>query len=335
MCLGRDMNVAPPTIQDIPNLVLNAHLRIRERIFRTPLRRSSYFSQRTGANVFFKYESFQVSGSFKARGALNKLAMLTETQLKRGVVAASTGNHGVAVALAARSRGIRALVFMPRTAAAVKVDAVRQAGAESRLEFSNSGDTEKFARNFAADYGMTFVSPYNDPAIIAGQGTIGIEIEEQLSPVHEIFVAAGGGGLLSGIAGYLKGKGSSVKIVACSPLIDHALYASTQMGKVVEFKGQPTLADGCAGGLEDHAITLPLARELADEWALVPEMEIREAMRLFIEHENQLLEGSAGLAIAALLKAAHRSPSTYCDRNVVILICGSRLSIEMLRSVLS
>ncbi len=321
-------------VSDIPDLVETAHTRTAGHIHRTPLQRSNYFSSRTGANVFFKLEQLQVSGSFKGRGAMNKIASLSDAERARGIVAASTGNHGAAVAYAANAFGAKSLIFMPENASSVKVDAVRGLGAEVRFHSSDAGQTEIYAHAFADERGLTFASPYNDPAIIGGQGTIGKELLEQIGQVDELFLSVGGGGLLSGIAGYLKGIGQTVRVCACSPQADHAMYASIKAGKVVVFDADPTIADGCAGGMEEDAITLPLVTQLVDEWHLLSEEATKAAMRLYIENDNHLLEGSAGLAIAALLEAAERGSARFEGKTVVLVICGSRISAKTLKSLL-
>ncbi len=259
---------------------------------------------------------------------------MSEAERARGIVAASTGNHGAAVAYAANALGAESLIFLPENASSVKVDAVRGLGSEVRFYSNDSGQTEIHARAFANERGLTFASPYNDPAIIGGQGTIGKELMEQVGQVDELFLSVGGGGLLSGIAGYLKGIGQTVRICACSPQTDHAMYASVQAGKVVVFDADPTIADGCAGGMEDDAITLPLVARLVDEWHLLSEEATKAAMRLYIENDNHLLEGSAGLAIAALIETAERDPARFKDKTIVLVICGSRISLKTLKSLL-
>lgn len=322
------------TVKDIPGLVDAAEARIGSRLLRTPLEYSSYFSGCTGANVFFKLEQLQVSGSFKARGAMNKIASLPENERNRGIVAASTGNHGAAVTHAANSYGVRSLIFMPENASSVKIEAIRRLGAEVRFHSNDSGQTEIFARDYADNNGLPFVSPYNDPAIIGGQGTIGKELLEQIGQIDELFLSVGGGGLLCGTAGYLKGRGEAVRVCACSPKNDHAMYASIQAGRIVTFEADETIADGCAGGMEDNAITFPLVSRLVDEWHLPSEEDTKAAMRLYIENDNRLLEGSPGLAIASLLEASKRDPERFKNKNVVIVICGSRISLTTLKTLL-
>ena len=185
---------------DIRPAVEAADRRIRPHVFETPLRRSDYLSQLVGAEVLCKLENVQITGSFKARGAANKIALLPERERNRGVVTASSGNHGAAVAAMLERFGGRGIVFVPATAPRVKVDAIRSYGVEVRFHSEDSGETEVGAQEYAAANGLTYVSPYNDPDIIAGQGTIGAELERQAGTADHVFISVGGGGLTSGIA---------------------------------------------------------------------------------------------------------------------------------------
>lgn len=318
---------------EVDVLARDALARIEKFIVRTPLVRSGYFSAKTGANVFIKYESMQVTGSFKARGAFSKVSTLSDAQREKGVVTASTGNHGAAVTYAINTFGGSAIVFMPTNASSAKVDAIRRLGAEVRFHSDDSGVTEVYAHEYADQNGLVYVSPYNDPAIIAGQATMGIEIGEQLARPDKLYLSVGGGGMLSGVAGYLKPRHSQLEIIGCSPAADHAMYASVKAGRVVSFPAAPTLVDSCAGGMEDDAITLPLVAELVDRWILPDEAAIADAMRSFILHEHQLLEGSSAMAIVGLLEDAEAHPESLRDKNVVIVVCGSRVSERLIRSL--
>ncbi|MGH9433212.1 MAG: pyridoxal-phosphate dependent enzyme, partial [Terriglobia bacterium] len=242
-------------VEDIPGAVRKAHRLIKSRITRTPLMRSDYFSQRTGANVFFKLESQQVTSSFKARGALHKILTLSEDERKRGVITASTGNHGAAVAYGLSRVGAQGIVFMPETASPVKAANIRSLGAEVRFHGTDSAQAESFARRYAAEHRMIYISPYNDPKVIAGQGTLGLELAAQIDRVDFLFASVGGGGLIGGTAGYLKPIQPRMTVVGCSPENDAAMFASVQAGKNVEVDPSPTLTDGSAGGVETGAIT--------------------------------------------------------------------------------
>lgn len=321
-------------VDEIPNAVKRAEERIRPHIVETPLQYSPYFSRRTGANVYFKLESLQVTSSFKARGAMSKVLSLSKEELARGVVAASTGNHGAAVAYGLSRLGAKGIVFMPENASEAKVEAIRSLGAEVRFHTNDGGKAEEFARQYARERGLVFISPYNDPDVIAGQGTIGLELSRQLERIDFLFVTVGGGGLISGAAGFLKPARPPLKVIGCHPANDAAMYASVQAGKIVDFDAKPTISDGSAGNVEPGAITFELCRSLVDDWALVSEEEIYSAMRNYLAHEHQLLEGSAGVAIAAFLRQHAEKPESVTAKNVVIVICGARISLKTLKSIL-
>lgn len=309
--------------------------RIYPHVIETPLRRSDHLSRLTGAEVLCKLENIQVTGSFKARGAANKIAALTGEERLRGVVTASSGNHGAAVAAMLARTGIQGIVFVPTVAPQVKVDAIRGYGADVRFHSHDSGATEVFARAYAEDNGLTYISPYNDADIIAGQGTIGAELARQTGPIDHVFVAVGGGGLISGVAGYLKAVQPGTRIIGVSPGNDCSMHKSVAAGRVVEdSEAKPTLSDGTAGTVEAGAITLPLCRALVDDWMLVSEDEIAEAMRLYMAHDNQLIEGAAGVAIAGLIQAATRTPEAFTGKRVVVIICGGRIDLAKLKKLL-
>ena len=325
-------------MEEIPGAVRLAEGRIRPHIVETPLQFSTYFSARSGANVYFKLESQQVTSSFKARGAMSKLLSLTKEQLGRGVVAASTGNHGTAVAYGLSRLGAKGIVFMPENASEAKVEAIRARGAEVRFHSNDGGQSEKFARQYALDQGQVFISPYNDNEVLAGQGTMGLELGRQLDHIDFLYVTVGGGGLIAGTAGFLKQSppqvNAKMKAIGCHPSNDAAMYASVKAGQIVDIEGLPTISDGSAGNMEAGAITFPLCRDLVDDWVLVSEEEIFAAMREYLGHEHQLLEGSAGVAIAAFLRRHAEAPETVAGKNVVIVICGARISLKTLKSIL-
>lgn len=314
----------------LPEEIVRAEARLRPHLKETPLEHSLYLSRLTGCQVYVKLENLQYTGSFKARGALNKMLMLTPEQRARGVLAASTGNHGAAVASGADKLGINSLVFVPENASPAKVEAIRHLGAEIRVHGNDSVITEMFAREHAEKNGMTYISPYNDEHVIAGQGTIGVELARQLDPIDAVFVALGGGGMIAGIASYLKALRKEIKIIGCSPQNSCVMIESVKAGQVLEIASLPTLSDGTAGGVEADAITLPLCRELVDDYVTVSEDEIREALLRFIETQHLLIEGSAAVAIAAFLKQSEK----FHGKNVVIVICGGNIGLAMLKSIL-
>ena len=233
----------------------------------------------------------------------------------------------------ARSLGIlgaSGIVFVPEEASPSKVQAIERLGAQVRFFGQDCADTEAHAREYAAQNHMTFVSPYNDPQVIAGQGTIAVELARQLNPIGAVFASLGGGGLISGIAGYLKSVHPSVQIIGCSPENSQVMIESVKAGKILDLPSLPTLSDGTAGGIEAGSITYELCRMLVDEYVTVTEDEIKASMRLFMEAHHMLIEGAAAVAIAAYLKRRER----FVGENVVIVICGANIGLETLKTVL-
>lgn len=308
-----------------------ADQRIRPYVRETPLESAPLLSRAWGASVFLKLENTQITGSFKARGAVNRLLSTPISQRALGVVAASTGNHGAAVAYAASRLRVPGLVFVPEGANPTKLDAIRAWGAEVRVHGQDSLEAELEARRYAESKGLVYVSPYNDAYVVAGQGTVGAELERQLERIDALFIAVGGGGLLSGTAGYLRAVGRETTVVGCSPERSKVMYESVQAGRVLDLPSEPTLSDGTAGGVEPDAITFPLCRTLVDEWALVEEPEIAEGIRVAIDRAHQLVEGSGGLVLAAAKRLAGRFPGG----NLVLVLCGANIGTAVLRQVLS
>lgn len=311
------------------NVVLAAN-RIAPHIRETPLDHSPFFSELTGANVFLKLENLQFTGSFKLRGAFNKLLSLTPEQRAAGCVAASSGNHGAAVAFAMSKLGTKGVIFVPEGTSTTKVEAIKRAGGEVRFFGTDGLDTEMHAREYAAENGMCYLSPYNDEDIVAGQGTCGVEIAKQLPQADAIFAAVGGGGLISGVGSFLKSVNPTMAVVACQPAVSAVMTESVKAGEILELPSQPTLSDGTAGGIEADAITFDLCRAVTDDYVVVSEDQIAEAMRQFIDAHHMLLEGAAGVALAGLRLRA----DSYQGKNVVVIICGGNISRETLKEVI-
>jgi threonine dehydratase len=307
-----------------------ASTRIAGLVRATPLDYSCRFSMGTGADVYMKLENIQYTGSFKLRGATNRLMTLASEQKRAGCVAASSGNHGAAIAYAMQKLGIEGVIFVPEQTSAAKVEAIRSYGGDVRFFGSDGLDTELHARAYAEERGMLYLSPYNDPEVIAGQGTCGIEIQASLPQIDTLYVAVGGGGLVSGVASVLKSANPAVRIIGCQPEASAVMAHSIEAGRIVDEESGPTLSDGTAGGIEQDAVTFGLCRALVDEFVLVSEAEIAAAMRTFIDYEHQLIEGAAGVALAAMLK----QKDALAGRSVVVLICGGNVSRDTLKRVL-
>jgi len=315
---------------DLKSEVAAAEARIRPHVRETPVDVSRPLDGIPRARVLFKMENLQITGSFKLRGALNKLLSLPPGQRERGIVTASSGNHGAAVAYGLRKLGIPGIIYVPENASPAKIANIRSYGAEVRTHATDSGLTEIFARRYAADHGQVYISPYNDPVVVAGQGTIGLELSRQLESIDALYVALGGGGLISGIGGYLKEIGRRVEVIACSPENSAVMHHSLRAGRIVEMDSKPTLSDGTAGAVEQEAITLESCRRYVDRSLLVSEDEIRDAMRLVIDRHHTLIEGAAGVAVAGCIKDKDRKS----DHTIVIVLCGANISRDRLKEIL-
>jgi threonine dehydratase len=315
---------------EVPEEVLRAENRIRPHIRETVLEPSPHLGNLGGALVYCKLENLQHTGSFKVRGVMNRLLGMTEDERARGVVTASTGNHGAALAYAANVFGASGIVYVPENASPDKVSAIGRLGAEVRYYGDDNAVTEIYARRYAAENGMTYVSPYNDPLVIGGQGTIAVELERQADRIDIAFVSLGGGGLISGIGGYLKSVNPGAVVIGCSPENSQVMIQSVRAGRILDIPSLPTLSDGTAGGIEPGAVTFGLCRELVDDYVTVSEDEIADALRLFINVHHMLIEGAAAVAVASYLKMLGRCSG----KRVVIIICGANIGLETLKSVL-
>jgi threonine dehydratase len=310
--------------------IIEAEGRIRPLARETPIDYSTHLSRLGETDVYLKLEHLQNTGSFKLRGAANKILSLNGEQLRKGVIAASTGNHGMGVCYAARQSGTSATIYLPRNTSEQKLAKIRQLGGVPVLSNDGCLDAENKARAAALDSGQVFISPYNDPQVIAGQGTIGVELTRQLNGIDVVFVAVGGGGLVSGIATHLKSVNPRVRVIGCWPENSRVLYESLCAGRLIEFPEEPTISDSTTGGVEEDSITFPLCQRLIDDYALVTESEIREAMRLIFTKEHRIIEGAAGVAVAAYMKKR----KALAGQNVVIILCGGNIASERLMGIL-
>lgn len=315
-----------------PAAIAAAAQRIAPHVNRTPLFRSAPLSERHGADISIKAEHLQRTGSFKVRGSANVIHSLDESLAADGVITASSGNHGIGVATAAASRRFACTIYLPSGAAAAKVDQIRRLGAH--VEFVDDTDSsvaETTARRAAAATGRTYVSPYNDPAIVAGQGTIGLEILDDAPAPDAVVVAVGGGGLIGGIATWIKAHSPTTRVIGASALNDRAMAASVAAGRIVTPTFEPTFSDGTAGGIEDDSITFALCQQLVDEWIDVAEVDIARGVADMIDDHHQLVEGSAGLAIAAATHYAAAHPAS----RIVVVSCGANVGRATLAAMLT
>lgn len=304
--------------------IADAHRQLRPHVRYTALDYSPALSQLTGCEVYLKAEHQQHTGSFKFRGASNKIRLLSPAERHAGVITASSGNHGQAVALAGRAAGVPVTVYAAEHAASVKLEAIRQLGARVELVAGDALAAELAARAAADQQGLTYISPYNDLQVIAGQGTVGMELAEQCPELAAVCVAVGGGGLVSGIGSVLRQLSPDTDIIGCWPQNAAAMYHCLQAGEIYDVVEQGTLSDGTAGGVEPGAVTFALCQQLIDHGALVSESDIRHAMRLLAEHEHWIVEGAAGVALAGLLQLAPR----YQGRKVAVVLCGRNIGLQ-------
>ncbi len=321
-----------PLAQDVAGRTRTYTPTVQQHVARTTLTALPTTGGPDSAQLLVKNEHLQHTGSFKVRGATAKLLALTADQRARGVVTASSGNHGLGVAHALAATGGRGLVFVPDGASPVKVAAIGRLGAQVLHRGREMGQTEALAREHADRHGLVYISPYNDLDVIAGQGSIALELLEQAGPdgLDAVVVAVGGGGLASGIGATLKTLAPHIRVIGVSPANDAAMAASVTAGRIVDIDPEPTLSDGTAGGIEPGALTLPLCTELVDQWVLVQEAEIAAALRQFLDTQHQLIEGAAAAAIAAALQLSPTLPR----QRVAVISCGANISTTTLRRAL-
>ena len=315
---------------DFPKSVDEAAERISPFIRKTYFAYSPEFSNLLSADVRFKMENLQVTGSFKARGAINKVLSLTKEQRQKGVVSASTGNHGAAVAYSAKELDAPCSIFVPKDTSEAKLQNIKNYDAKIVIYGEDCVDSEKKAREFASHNDQVYISPYNDPFVIAGQGTIGYEIKDQCDSLDIIIVSVGGGGLIGGTASYLKSVWSSLQVIGCSPENSAVMIHSIKKGKILDLESRPTLSDGTAGGVEKESITFPICKDIIDQTILVSEAEIQNGMLEFLKNERMLLEGAAGTAVATLIKMK----DTLKGKKVGVIICGGNISLDVIKKVL-
>ncbi len=311
--------------------IIAAGKRIENHILKTPVLHSPFLSELNSGEVFLKLESEQYTGSFKARGALNKILKLSDEEKRKGLIAASTGNHGQGFARAVGISGTRGTIILPENTDPSKVEALKSY--DVRLEFfgKNSLEAELHAKSEALKRDMIWVSPYNDYDVIAGQGTIGLEITSQLDHVDAVLGCIGGGGMMSGVSTWMKHESPMTRMVGCLPENSPEMYLSVQQDEVVILDNpKDTLSDGSAGGLEVGAVTFDICRKLVDDYILVNENEIAKAIRYIVEKHHKIIEGSAGVSVASFIK----NPGKFRNQRVVIIICGANINAEKLKKIL-
>ncbi len=300
---------------------VRARRRIRDHIYETPL-----IPARSSSGLWFKAENYQLTGSFKIRGASSVISAVSP---ERSLITASSGNHGIGAARAAQTLGRKLIVVLPETVVPQKLAKIKSYGVEVVLHGAETGLAEQHAQELAKSTGAYYISPYNDDDVIAGQGTIGLELLEQAKTVDRVYIAMGGGGLISGIGAVLKAFSPDTKIIGASALNSQALALSIAAGKVVECDHLDTWADAVAGGIDEDTRTLPLASAVIDEVVTCNEDEIAHALKILAHDENMLVEGAAALALAAWQKDQARG----IVGNSIVLLCGGNFDGEKVRAL--
>lgn len=308
-----------------------ASLKIRPYVKKTELSFSPVLSSELGLELYFKWENHQPTGSFKIRGASNKILNHRAECQQRGVVAASTGNHGLAVAYLCQQEKLDLRLYVPASISRYKREKLEASGARLLLVDGSCEQAETLARKEAAANGQVFVSPYNDEEVIAGQGTCGQEIIEDLPEVEEVIVPIGGGGLISGIAVYLKALKPQIKVTGVEPVNSAFIQNSLLNNRLTnDFPEKPTIADAVAGGLEEGAITFDLIRNYVDRVLTVEEETIYQAIRLLFHHHREKVEGAGALALAGLLS----QPEIFSGKKVVAVVSGGNIEEALFQKII-
>ncbi len=304
---------------------------VSKHIVTTPVVPSKALSKTVGEKIYLKLENQQITGSFKVRGAINAISNLTPAQKNSGIVALSTGNHGRGLAYAARLMKIKCIICMSELVPKNKIEGIKELGAEVRLIGKNQDEAQLEADRLSIEEGMTYISPFDNLDVIAGQGTLGLEIHQQVPDLEFAFIPLSGGGLICGIAKAMKYLSPNLKIIGVSMDKGAAMYESQKAGKPIFVQEEESLADALTGGIGlDNKYTFDLTKELVDDIVLVSEQKIAEGIRHAYWHESQIVEGAGAIAIASLLNKEFipTGPS-------IALMCGRNINIEKHFSLIS
>jgi len=304
---------------------------IRNEVKKTPLVHSEYLSQISSSDVYLKLENLQVSNAFKIRGALNKMVNLTAEEKARGVIAASSGNHAQAVAIGAEKLSLKATLVVPETTPKIKVDKIRAHKVELILYGDQYDYAEQHAQKLAKERGLTYVSSYNDPLVVAGQGTVGLEILEQLPSTDLIITPVSGGSILSGVAVAAKNIKPSIEILGAQPENVAAMYYCLKAGKIINVPMKHTIAEGLDGNIEQGCITFELIQRYVDEILLFNEDTIKKMIRLLWEKEGQMVEASGAIAIAPIVE----TPKRLAGKRTVAVITGGNIDEAVFKDILA
>tara|TARA_B100001123_G_C15287230_1_gene1016059 strand:- start:397 stop:1350 length:954 start_codon:yes stop_codon:yes gene_type:complete len=310
--------------------IKKAKININKFINRTPQIRSLSLSN-LHQDVFLKLESMQITGSFKFRGAMNKLLSLNIEQKKKGVIAVSTGNHGKGVAYAAKILGIHSKIFMSELVPSHRRKAIESLGAEIEIRGKNSDEADKYAKDYSNKNNIQLIHPFDDVKIIEGQGTIGLEMLEDLKDVDTVIVPTSGGGLIGGIATVIKKQNSKTKIIGVSMKKGPSMYESLKAGKPVNVIEEETLADCLGGSIGlDNKYTFKIAQNLIDDFVLIDEEKIAEGIRFNFDNHKIITEGAAATGIMVVKDKL----SKYLGKKIICLICGGNIDSQLFSKIL-
>jgi threonine dehydratase len=312
------------------NQIKEAHKNISPYINYTPLLHSSYLSK--DRKVYLKLESLQITGSFKLRGATNKLLSLDNEKKAKGVIAVSTGNHGKGVAYASKQLGIQSTIFMSSMVPDHRKKAIEDLGAQVKIIGTNSDEADLYAREYSKKNNITLIHPFDDPMVIAGQGTVGLEMLEDFPEVDTVIIPTSGGGLIGGIALAIKLQKPSVKIIAASMKRGPSMYESLKAGRPIDVTEEETLADCLGGsiGLENQ-YTFKIAQDTIDDFILIDEDKIAEGIKLNFEKHKLVTEGAAATGVMVIKD----NLSSHLGSNIISLICGGNIDSELFAKIVS
>jgi len=314
-----------------PGEIEQARNAIAATIRTTPVNVSPTLSDLAGVPVHLKLEHIQITGSFKLRGASNAVASLTDAEKRRGVVGVSTGNHGRGLAYAARAAGVKCIICMSRLVPQAKIDGIKAQGAEVRIVGQSQDEAQLEVDRLVAEDGMTMIPPFDHRKIIAGQGTLGLELLEQVPDMATVLVPLSGGGLISGVAAAIKARRPEVRIIGISMERGAAMHECLKAGKPVQVEELATLADSLGGGIGlDNRLTFAMTRDLVDDIVLVSETEIAAAIRHAYWQERQIIEGSGSVGIAALLARRIESAGP-----IIAILSGGNIDMNQHHRIIS
>jgi threonine dehydratase len=324
-----EMPVEQRAALDVPRLVREAHDRCGKYLTPTPLEYSTFLSEQIDGEVWLKLDLMQRTSSFKFRGAINKILSLTEAELEKGIVSASTGNYALAVAEAAKIRGYRATIYVAEDMEPSRLELLKAHGLDLVIHGTHAWDAEQEARRVGTVEDKIYLSPYNDPIVVGGQGTCGYEISQQCPDLDAALFACGAGGLLTGSAGWLKFHNPDVEVFGVSPENSPVMYESMRANKMIQMETYPTLADTCAGNVDGDSITLELCQRYVKEILLLSEEEIEASIRLLFEEHRLVVEGSGALSVGGLLKRKEE----FKGQRVVAAVCGRNINLEVFKRI--